>query len=430
MDLILFFFYSIPEMFLIVAFVLTLSGYTVAEKKTNFIITSILLACFVGILTHSTFAMPVRLALQFLISLTVIKLVFNIPILRIFISLVVTLVGLQTMELLSFTSLATFLGKSMEQMKEPHLLILGGWIDLLVLSIVFYFFHRYKISIFKKNLGNRPPSMLTFYSYIILTFMYLLTMVGENLFTGEKTNFNSGILTVIFFQILLILLIKEMMHSSQRETELKIYKEYIDNVNSLFTTIRAQRHDFSNHIQVLYIFAKQKENERMIQYLEELTGEIKSINEVLLSDNPGLSALLQTKLAQFQQEGIELDLSLGSSLTETGVKMVEINQIIGNLLDNAADAIRNADFPCRKIQLITQKTDSTARIQVINHRPLISEALQKKIFDYGFSTKTNHTGIGLAIVSELVKKNRGTLQLESNEAKGTVFTIEFSQRKK
>lgn len=430
MELILFFFYSIPEMFLIVAFVLTLSGYTLSEKKTNYIITSVLLACFVGLLNHSSFSMAMRLALQFLITFTVIKLVFNIPALRIFICMVVTLVSLQILEMLNFTTISTFFKLTVEQMKEPHLRIIGGWIDLGVLSIIYYLLHRFHFSIFKKDIGQKAPSMLTFYSYIILTFMYLLTMVGEQLFTQEKSNFNTGILTVIFFQILLILLVKEMIHSGQRETELKIYKEYIDNVNSLFTTIRAQRHDFSNHIQVLYIFAKQKESDKMIQYLEELTGEIKSINEILLSDNPGLSALLQTKLAQLQHEGIELNLSLSSSLTESGVKMVEINQIIGNLIDNAADAIRNAGYPCKKINLVTRRIDSMVRIQVINEKPLIPEEIQSKIFEYGFSTKANHTGIGLAIVSELVKKNRGTLHLESNEEKGTVFTIDFPIKRK
>ncbi len=431
MDLIKFFFYTIPEMFLIMAFVLTLSGFSLKEKRTNYFITSLLLACFVGILNHSQFDDSIRLSLQFLITLSVIKFVFNIPILRIFISMIVTLVTLQIMEFITYTTISTITGNNIEQMKHlPLLILIGGWIDLIILSAIYYVVRRKEFSIFKKNLSEGAPATISVYTYIILTFMYLLTIVLEFLFTNGKELFNTGLLTLIFFQILLILLIKEMIHANQRETELQIYKEYIENVNSLFTTIRAQRHDFSNHIQVLYIFAKQKDHGKMIQYLEELTGEIKSINEVLLSDNPGLSALLQTKLAQFQQEGIQLELKLHSSLTETGIKIIELNQIIGNLLDNAADAIRNSGYPCNGIKLSTQRIDGKVRIQVQNDRPLIPPNLQRKIFEYGFSTKENHTGIGLAIVSDLVKKNKGTLQLESNETKGTLFTIEFPSKKK
>lgn len=431
MDLIKFFFYTIPEMFLILAFVLALSGFSLKEKRTNYFITSLLLACFVGILNHTQIDDSIRLSLQLIITLVITKLVFNIPIIRIFICLVVSLVTLQITELLTFTTLSTLSWKSIVELNQsPYLILIGGWIDLIILSGIYYVVRRKGFSIFKKNLSGRTPTNISGYTYIIISLMYLLTIVLEFLFTNEKELFNTGLLTLIFFQILLILLIKELIHSNQRKTELQIYKEYIDNVNSLFTTIRAQRHDFSNHIQVLYIFAKQKDHEKMIQYLEELTGEIKSINEVLLSDNPGLSALLQTKLAQFQQEGIQLDLKMNSSLTETGIKMVELNQIIGNLLDNAADAIRNSGYPCHHIKLSTQRLDGKVLIQVQNKRPLIPTNLQHKIFEYGFSTKENHSGIGLAIVNDLVRKNWGSIQLESTETNGTIFTIEFLIRKK
>lgn len=110
--------------------------------------------------------------------------------------------------------------------------------------------------------------------------------------------------------------------------------------------------------------------------------------------------------------------------------MVEINQIIGNLLDNAADAIRNSGYPCNKIKLTTQRLEGKVQIQVQNQRPLIPPDIQEKIFQYGFSTKENHSGIGLSIVSDLVKKNRGTITLESNETTGTLFTIEFPIKKK
>lgn len=271
MDLLKFFFYTIPEMFLIVAFILTLSGFSLKEKRANYIITSLLLACFIGILNHTHIDVTIRLFLQFFITLTIIKLIFNIPIIRIFICLVVSLVSLQIIELLTFTTLKTINGKNIVQVTQsPTLMLIGGWFDLLIFALIYYVIRRKDFSIFKKNLLENTPVNISIYTYIILSFMYLLAIVLEFLFTHEKELYSTGLLTLIFFQILLILLIKEMIHSNQRETELQIYKEYIDNVNSLFTTIRAQRHDFSNHIQVLYIFAKQRDYEKLIQYLEEL----------------------------------------------------------------------------------------------------------------------------------------------------------------
>lgn len=205
MDLMIFFFYSVPEMFLIVAFVLALSGFSLIEKKTNYFITSLLLACFVGIVSHSHFDDALRLSLQFVITLVVIKLVFRISILRIFICMIVTLVPLQILEFITYTTLSTINGNSIEQLKQyPFLILLGGWIDLLISFAIYYFIQRKEFSIFKKNRGETPPANTSIYTYIILSFMYLLTIVLEFLFTNGRELFNTGLLTLIFFQILLI----------------------------------------------------------------------------------------------------------------------------------------------------------------------------------------------------------------------------------
>jgi signal transduction histidine kinase len=46
-----------------------------------------------------------------------------------------------------------------------------------------------------------------------------------------------------------------------------------------------------------------------------------------------------------------------------------------------------------------------------------------KVFSSGFSTKDNHSGLGLAVVKDLVERNGGEISLRSSEEDGTTFSV-------
>ncbi|WP_027416421.1 sensor histidine kinase [Aneurinibacillus terranovensis] len=426
MGIFVFIFYSVPEMCLIIALTITLAGYNLSANKLKCFICSLFLACFVDIFRDADIDIAVRLVLQFLIFVISIKYVFKIPFMRLFVCTVSTLLLVQITELAAMNTAMAISDKTLGELQShPFLWLLAVWPILIILSLFLYFIRKRNFSIFKGEIY--PPTSLfgSFYSYLIFTAFYTLSIIGAELLTGKLEQSNPSIVLIFTFQIFSVLMVREFIKSQVRETELSFYKEYVRDVTSLFTTIRAQRHDFSNHIQVLYIFLKQRDYSRMLQYIEQLVGQIKTLNQVLISDNPGLSALLQAKLSRFEEEGISISLDIMSTLTELNINMIEMNQIIGNLLDNAADAIKAAGYPTDEIHLQTLQEIDHVKIKVKNYRPVIPPDIQKKVFDHGFSTKPNHSGIGLAIVSELVNKNNGSIALLSNEIEGTVFTIRF-----
>ncbi len=110
----------------------------------------------------------------------------------------------------------------------------------------------------------------------------------------------------------------------------------------------------------------------------------------------------------------------------------EFNQVILNLLVNAAQAIAEVEkAPGTKgaIHISTRRDGDFVEIRVSDTGCGIPEAIQSRVFDPFFTTKAvgKGTGQGLALAySVIVKKHKGTIGVESQPGRGTTFVIRLS----
>jgi len=108
----------------------------------------------------------------------------------------------------------------------------------------------------------------------------------------------------------------------------------------------------------------------------------------------------------------------------------ELNQVILNMIVNAAHAIAEADANASAergiIRIQTYHEDNWVKIRISDTGAGIPSEIRQKIFDLFFTTKEpgKGTGQGLAIShTVIVEKHKGTLDLESQEGQGTTFII-------
>ncbi len=126
----------------------------------------------------------------------------------------------------------------------------------------------------------------------------------------------------------------------------------------------------------------------------------------------------------------ELTTDFDESLSFVPCFQAELNQVILNLIVNAAHAIAdvNKDNQTQMgtIRISTRREGNWAKIYINDTGSGIPEEIRHKIFDLFFTTKGpgKGTGQGLAIShSVIVEKHKGTITLESREGKGTTFII-------
>ncbi len=126
----------------------------------------------------------------------------------------------------------------------------------------------------------------------------------------------------------------------------------------------------------------------------------------------------------------DVELQLDSTLPHVQGLPNEINQVILNMLLNAAHAIKDVvgSRPERKgkITIRTQRTNGWAEIHISDTGTGIPAAIRHRIFDPFFTTKEvgKGTGQGLAIAhSVIVDRHKGAITFETEEGKGTTFVI-------
>ncbi len=191
---------------------------------------------------------------------------------------------------------------------------------------------------------------------------------------------------------------------------LKTTNEQMDSLN---LKLRAQRHDFLNHIQVIYSLMEMEEYSEAEAYLEKLYSQLHSVQTVLRTKMAAFNALMQVKSAACGESGIAFEMDIRSALENVGIPPWELCCVIGNLLDNAMDACRNAGEP--RITAAVREDLKGYTFTVSNNGAPVPHGMLERIFEPGVSTKGENRGMGLSIVRQTLAEYDGTIACESNE---------------
>jgi signal transduction histidine kinase len=121
-----------------------------------------------------------------------------------------------------------------------------------------------------------------------------------------------------------------------------------------------------------------------------------------------------------REKSVAVSLELEPELPKVRGFAGELNQIWGNLIDNALDAVSNGG----QVSVSALRQDHKVVVRILDDGPGIAEEHRDRIFDPFFTTKPQGQGIGLGldIVRRLVRHNDGAIEFESRPGR-TEFRI-------
>jgi CheY-like chemotaxis protein/two-component sensor histidine kinase len=124
-------------------------------------------------------------------------------------------------------------------------------------------------------------------------------------------------------------------------------------------------------------------------------------------------------------EGVELELKLCAVPTVMGNRG-RLGQVVTNLLVNAVQAVQERPPGARHVRVHTFRNDEGAAVLTVEDSgPGVPEAIRGRVFEPFFTTKPieQGTGLGLALVAEIVRHHGGTISVGTSEWGGALFEI-------
>ncbi len=208
--------------------------------------------------------------------------------------------------------------------------------------------------------------------------------------------------------------ILEARRAGKLSFKLRGLDETVNQMSDLNVAMRVQRHDFLNHLQVVYSLIEMGEYEEANRYIEQVYGDIQSVSQALKTASAPVNALLRAKMAEAKQRGISVELSVHAAWENLPLPAWEMCRVLSNLIDNAMDALEGQSDPRLMIEL--NEDVKSFSFEVKNNGPAIPEKMLASIFEPGFSGKGEGRGMGLHIARETMRGASGDLTVESGEA--------------
>ena len=208
--------------------------------------------------------------------------------------------------------------------------------------------------------------------------------------------------------------IREALSTRRLLSQLDDMDHTIEAMESLNNTLRAQRHDFLNHLQVVYSLMEMEEYGEANAYIEKVYGAITAVSRVMKTANPAINALLQVKLAACEKAGVQAEVNIQSAWKDLPVPGWEMCKVLSNLIDNALDALEEVEPAGRRLRITLTEDLRSYRFSVANTGPMIPLKSQKAIFGAGITTKAAGHGMGLFIVKKTLNDRGGDIDVTSS----------------
>ena len=123
--------------------------------------------------------------------------------------------------------------------------------------------------------------------------------------------------------------------------------------------------------------------------------------------------------------GIHLGTGLAKNLPSVKADVDQIAQLLMNLLNNSADAIRDAERQNGIIEVMTRYAEKTISLIVKDNGAGVPEELRDKLFKTRFTTKDYGHGFGMVTCGRIIEQHRAGHRVESPPGNGTTITIDF-----
>lgn len=288
-------------------------------------------------------------------------------------------------------------------------------IVLVVTKLMFYLLGKTVLIVTKKQEFQLTMKEWLTCVFIVFITLIMLVAIYKIMYTVQVSQISKYLvimfsMMLIFVDIIIYSMILKVSRSNREEMRYKLMESQIEQQEKMLISImesnekvRRLKHDMKNYIMTSIGLIDNKEFNKAKEYMKNVIGqEIDTIETFVTTNSPTISALLNIKLDICNKNNIKWNVEITSELNN--ISDVDISIIIGNLMDNAIEALEKVKKePFIDVKIFDDK--DYVDIVIKNRIENSVLALNPNLFTTK-KDKSSH-GIGLMSVKEIVKKYDG-----------------------
>lgn len=292
-------------------------------------------------------------------------------------------------------------------------------VNIAVLCCNLFLLPRCKLDVYRNRIKFKSKYMLAVFIFVVTIVLFLL--LQGKVFGGIRAD-----IFVLLIPAIVILIALFLSWNNSQATIEQMKEENTDNIrlqkryDDILKDVRTKQHEFKNHLAALFSsHYTYKTYEQLVQaqmeYSKKLVKENK-YNSLLLMEDKVLAAFLYDKFVEIEEENISLECRIGAAFEEISMPTYHIIEMIGILIDNAVEAVKNVDEKRIYIEMV----DDGKAVHFIIRNICVHITYEEieQWFQMGISNKGINRGIGLYHVRELCKKWNCNIYCENVEVDG------------
>lgn len=287
-------------------------------------------------------------------------------------------------------------------------------LGIIIIRIVSYFIVLLIEGYKNIKLGDSVP--LTYWLCIIIipmgTLYFLITIFMINGISSVSVLISVALVLLINFatfylydEISRIFLEEKEKIIIQQQN--KYYEKQLEIMSTSLDSKKRIKHDLKNHMSSIYALAENDKKEELLEYLSDAI-EVSNKGGLASTGNTVIDSIINFKLQEAKDENISLKIDLNVP-DDLKIPSFDLTIILGNLLDNALDAVRKIeddryiDIKIRytKNRLIFKVDNSFDGVLIKDKGELITTHKEK-----------SNRGLGLQSVKAVIEKYNGVMEFK------------------
>lgn len=270
-------------------------------------------------------------------------------------------------------------------------------------------------------------------SYLFALFFVPLCSIVIGVLTIQQANLRTVVLSAVLLIInalifylfdSLVRLYNYRYEKIMLEQQNKAYINQIKQVYDSQNALRYYRHDMKNHLFKIRDMVEKREYKQLDEYISYAASYMKIDKKVIDSGNSEIDCLLNYKLRNIEEMNIKLETKFVLPY-ELFINVFDINIVLGNLIDNALEALKQ----CDERELIIHLTYSKGVMFIAIKNSFVGNIKNDSNNNKIFTTKQdlkNH-GLGLQSVRYTIDKYCGTMEIETTDKMFVVKALMYNK---